>query len=95
VRETGGAFVSVSDEQIIQAIPELAQSTGVFAEPAGAAAYAGLKQAVADGVIRSPEKVAVLVTGSGLKDIRSAMKSVGTAVRVAPVLEAVRAVVQP
>ncbi len=93
VRETGGAFVRVSDDQIIQAIPELAQATGVFAEPAGAAAYAGLKQAVAEGRVRSSESVAVLVTGSGLKDIRSAMKSVGSAVRVTPSLEAVRAVV--
>ncbi len=94
VRETGGAFVSVSDDQIIQAIPELAQATGVFAEPAGAAAYAGLKQAVADGVVRTVETVAIIVTGNGLKDVRSAMKSVGTAVRVAPRLEAVRAVVE-
>ena len=64
----------------------------MFAEPAGAASYAGLKQAVADGVIKSDESVAILVTGSGLKDIRSAMQTVGEADRVAPELAAVRAV---
>ena len=91
VRETQGAYISVTDEQILAAIPVLAQGCGVFAEPAGAAAYAGLQQAVADGVVRADESVAMIVTGSGLKDIRSAMKSVGQAVRVKPSVEAVRA----
>lgn len=90
VRATDGAYVSVTDDQIVAAIPELAQGSGVFAEPAGAAAYAGLKQAVAEQIIRPDERVAVLVTGSGLKDIRTAMKSVGQAVRVQPTLDAVR-----
>ncbi len=92
VRDTGGAYISVTDDQILAAIPELAQGSGVFAEPAGAASYAGLKQAISDDLIASTDRVAILVTGSGLKDIRSAMKSVGQAVRVAPNLEAVRAV---
>lgn len=91
VRQTDGAFISVTDDLILAAIPELAQGAGVFAEPAGAAAYAGLKQAVLDGVVTSEDSVAVLVTGSGLKDIRGAMKSVGQAQRVAPSLDAVRA----
>ena len=90
VRETDGAFVRVTDDEILAAIPELAQGCGVFAEPAGAASYAGLKQAVAAGYVQADDRVAVLVTGSGLKDIRSAMKSVGSAQRVAPDLEAVR-----
>jgi len=94
VRETGGAYVSVSDDEIITAIPELAQGCGVFAEPAAAAAYAGFKQAVADGVIRPEERAALLITGSGLKDIRAAMRSVGEAARVAPTLDAVRAAVE-
>lgn len=92
VRETNGAYVSVSDDAIIDAIPELAQGCGVFAEPAGAAAYAGFKEAVNQGIVGPEDRVALLVTGSGLKDIRSAMRSVGQAVRVAPSLDAVRAV---
>ncbi len=91
VRETGGAFVAVTDDAILAAIPELAQGCGVFAEPAGAAAYAGLKQALQAGFIQSQDRVAVLVTGSGLKDIRSAMRTVGEAPRIAPSLDAVRA----
>jgi threonine synthase len=77
VRETGGAYVRVTDEQILAAIPVLAQATGVFAEPAASAAYAGLAQAVADGQVAPDERVVVLCTGSGLKDVVSARKSVG------------------
>lgn len=90
VRQTEGAYVGVSDDQIVAAIPELARGSGVFAEPAGAAVYAGLKQALTNDLISPDESVALLVTGSGLKDIRTAMQAVGQAVRVAPNLDAVR-----
>ncbi len=75
VRESGGAFVTVSDEAILQAIPELAQKTGVFAEPAGAAAYAGLRKAAAQGLVSPDDRIVVINTGSGLKDVTSAMKA--------------------
>mgnify|MGYP005837380897 CR=1 FL=1 len=91
VRETGGAFVRVSDQEILAAIPELAQGCGVFAEPAGAASYAGLKRALEGGHVQPGDRVAVLVTGNGLKDIRSAMQAVGRARRVTPDLDSVRA----
>ena len=74
VRESQGAFVTVSDEAILGAIPELAQMTGVFAEPAAAAAYAGLRRAVELGLVSPEERIVVLSTGSGLKDVASAMK---------------------
>ncbi len=92
VRETGGAFLRVSDEEIVAAIPTLAQGVGVFAEPAAAAAYAGLVQAVERGLVGSEDRVVVLSTGSGLKDIATAMKSVGEPVVVEPELAAVRRV---
>jgi threonine synthase len=76
VRETGGAYVRVDDEQILAAIPALARGCGVFAEPAAAAAYAGLVEAVEQGLVRSDDHVVVLATGSGLKDVASAMKAV-------------------
>jgi threonine synthase len=90
VRETGGAYVRVSDDEIVAAIPALAQGAGVFAEPAAAAAYAGLVKAVAQGLMQADERVVVLSTGSGLKDIKTAMKSVGEPVVVAPALSDVR-----
>ncbi|HEX9118317.1 MAG TPA: threonine synthase [Anaerolineae bacterium] len=76
VRETNGAYIKVTDEEILAAIPVLARGSGVFAEPAGAAAYAGLAKAVADGLVDPEERIVVLSTGNGLKDIASARKSV-------------------
>jgi threonine synthase len=56
VRETGGAYIKVGDEDILAAIPVLARGSGVFAEPAAAAAYAGLVKAVErpDGPTNAP-----------------------------------------
>jgi threonine synthase len=91
VRETGGAFIRVEDEEILAAIPALARGCGVFAEPAAAAAYAGLIKAVEQGLVRPDDKVVVLATGSGLKDVASAIKAVkAQPVTVEPTLEAVR-----
>ena len=81
VRDSGGAFVRVSDEHILAAIPILAQGVGVFAEPAAAAAYAGLLEAVDRGLIHADERVVVLSTGTGLKDVPAAMRAVDGAGR--------------
>jgi threonine synthase len=76
VRETDGAYLQVGDQEILAAIPALARGCGVFAEPAGAAAYAGLLKALDEELVRPDERIVVLVTGNGLKDVASAMKSV-------------------
>jgi threonine synthase len=96
VRETDGAYLQVSDQEILAAIPALARGCAVFAEPAGAAAYAGLLKALDQGLAHPDERIVVLVTGSGLKDVSSAMRSVqqvGTQPHyVAPDLEDVKRV---
>ncbi|MFN2124586.1 MAG: pyridoxal-phosphate dependent enzyme, partial [Candidatus Promineifilaceae bacterium] len=98
VKETDGAYVSVSDDEILDAIPAMARLSGVFGEPAGATAYAGLVKAVNDGLVDASDRVIVLNTGNGLKDIASAMTAVdqiGTvAHRVAPDLEDVKRVME-
>jgi threonine synthase len=98
VKETDGAYVSVNDDEILNAIPAMARLSGVFGEPAGATAYAGLVKAVDEGLVGVNDSVVVLNTGNGLKDIASAMTAVnqiGTvAHRVAPDLEDVKRVMQ-
>jgi len=76
VKETGGAYISISDDDILRAVPELARGAGVFAEPAGAASYAGFVTAVDQRLISRDEKIVVLNTGNGLKDVAGAMKAV-------------------
>jgi threonine synthase len=90
VRETGGVFLRVSDAEIVAAIPALAQGCGVFAEPAAAAAYAGLVKAVERDLVAPDESIVVLATGSGLKDISTAIKSVGEPTVIKPDLSEVR-----
>ncbi len=94
VIDTGGGYVTVPDDEILRAIPDLAQRTGVFAEPAAAAAYAGLPAALDAGLVAADERIVVLSTGSGLKDIGGAMRGVaaqgGAAHRVSPSLEALQ-----
>jgi len=89
VVETGGAYLRVDDQQILDAIPALARGCGVFAEPAAAAAYAGLIQAVEDGLVTIKDRIVVLSTGSGLKDARAAIQAVAQPPVIAPKLAAV------
>lgn len=90
VRATGGEFLTVSDEAILAAIRELGREAAVFAEPAAAAAYAGLSEAVRRGLVQDDERIVLLITGSGLKDVRAARQSVGDPPVIAPTLDAVR-----
>jgi threonine synthase len=82
--DSGGRGVKVGDEEIIAAIPELARATGVFAEPAAAAAFAGFKAMRATGVIKSDERVLLMLTGNGLKDVDAARSAVKEPLRVRP-----------
>ena len=91
VTETGGVFLTVTDAEILRAIPAMARGCGVFAEPAGAASFAGLVKAVRSGLVIADERIVVLATGSGLKDIRAVTQAVGKARRVKPSLNAVKA----
>jgi threonine synthase len=68
VAASQGAFLAVSDAAIIEAIGLLARLAGVFAEPSGAAALAGIPAALELGLLAKDEKIAVMVTGHGLKD---------------------------
>ena len=91
VRESGGAFITVSDEAILAAILPLARLGGVFAEPAGAAAYAGLATAVQGGVVSTEATVVVINTGSGLKDISAVRQVTGEPTVIPLEVDAVRA----
>ncbi|MHA1866064.1 MAG: threonine synthase, partial [Candidatus Heimdallarchaeaceae archaeon] len=71
VAESGGYYISVSDEAILNAISELGKETGLFAEPAAAAPYAGLKELIAEEKISREDSVCVVITGNGLKDIKA------------------------
>ena len=88
-QHTDGTYITVSDDEIIKAIAELGLQ-GVFPEPAGAAAYAGLVKGSSLGVVGGDDPVLALNTGSGLKDVRAALQAVTSAPVIEPTLEAVK-----
>ncbi len=90
ILETQGTTLTVTDEEILSAQARLAAASGVFTEPAGAAAFAGLVklQASADALPRDAT-VVVLATGHGLKDIDAPLSRVAIPPAIEPVLDAV------
>jgi threonine synthase len=56
---------------------EVGRRAGLFGEPAGVAGFAGLRAARATGVIGAKQSALVVLTGSGLKDTKSAIRAAG------------------
>jgi threonine synthase len=67
IRETNGVVLAVSDEQILEA-KAVIDASGVGCEPASAASVSGVRQLVAEGTIRSDDRVVAILTGHVLKD---------------------------
>jgi threonine synthase len=74
VQSTGGFFMDVSEDEIINAMRRLPIETAVMGEPAAAAAYAGLIKARSEDMLPDSLYAAVFVTGNGLKDTQTAQK---------------------
>lgn len=72
LRENKGQTVVVSDNEILHAQKELSEQTGLFAEPAAAASYAGYLQL--QSILKKGSLSVLLITGTGLKDIDAASK---------------------
>jgi threonine synthase len=67
IRESGGAAVSVTDEEIMETVRTLGRE-GAFVEPTGAVATAGIKHLADEKIVDNNETIVTLLTGSGLKD---------------------------
>ncbi len=91
VKDSGGAWIAVSDDEILDAMRLLGRTEGVFGEPAGVTATAGVKAAVVRGIIKSNESVTVVSTGSGLKDVKNAMTAAGEPFQCEPDIKALEA----
>ncbi len=87
VSATMGAWIAVPDEAILAAMKKMGEKEGVFGEPAGVTSYAGVEQAVSQGIIKPDETVTCICSGSGLKDVVNALKAAGEPIRSRPDLE--------
>ena len=82
IRESRGLAVNVSDREIMEAQQLLGRSCGVFGEPAGVTATAGVKKLCEQGILGREETVVSVVTGNGLKDVANAIKAYGEPISI-------------
>ncbi len=80
IKDSNGITVNVSDDEIRDAQRYLAKNAGVFGEPAGVTATAGLIKLKKAGILDKGAIIVSIVTGNGLKDIDSAIKNVSSPV---------------
>ncbi|MEM7587533.1 MAG: threonine synthase [Acidobacteriota bacterium] len=90
IRASQGAGVAVSDDAIVEAIARLARLSGVFAEPGAAAPRAGRETAHEAGLVETGERVVLLITGTGLKDVPAAARAITRPAPIPPRLDALR-----
>jgi threonine synthase len=95
VRESGGYAEEATNEEIIEAIQLLAQTEGIFAEPAGGITVAVLKKLIENGRIPNDERVVCFVTGNGLKTPKAIESYTPRPIQLQPNLPAFQAVVKP
>ena len=94
VRQSDGAFVSATDDQIAEAVRRTGRLAGVFAEPAAAAAVAGIAVARVQGILDGKSSVVAMITGNGLKDVAGALRAVGGPHEIPPDLGSVTTLVE-
>ena len=91
VSAANGAWIAVSDEDILATMGILGRSEGVFGEPAGVTASAGVMRAERQSIIKPNETESTIRTGSGLKDVKNALRAAGRPHKCAPSIEALEA----
>jgi threonine synthase len=93
IRDANGLIVTASDEAILDAM-RLAGQHGVFAEPAAAAALAAVLSAIDSKLVGAQDRVLVMITGSGLKDTRSAIRAGGRPIPIQPNINSVERILE-
>ena len=91
--QTDGAYITVTDGEISQAISDLGKA-GIFSEPAAATAFGGIIKARSKSLISAQDPVLGLLTGSGLKDVKAAMQAAGEAPVIEPNLASLKEVIR-
>jgi threonine synthase len=88
IRRTGGAAESVTDAEVVDAIRLLAETEGLFTEPAGGVTVGALRKLAQAGVIGPDEVTVAYITGIGLKAIEAVEHAVVASITIKPTLAA-------
>jgi threonine synthase len=87
VRESGGWGESVTDKEILEGIHLLAQTEGIFTEPAGGTEVAVTKKLIQNGKIPREESIVISITGNGYKTLEAVAASVEKPLTITATLE--------
>jgi len=85
-RRTGGAVESVTDDETVEAIRLLAETEGLFTEPAGGVTVGVLRKLAGAGVIGPDEVTVAYITGIGLKALEAVEQIVERVITIRPTL---------
>ena len=91
MQETGGGAEMATDQEIVDGIQLLAETEGIWTEPAGGTTIACLKRLVDSGFIRRDEETVAYITGIGLKAIEAVIDETEEPIRAPASFEAVSA----
>lgn len=94
VRKSGGFFISVSDQEVVDTIRLLGAKEGLFVEPAGAVSAAGLRKAMSENRLSGLHRAVCVLTGHGLNAPQAIFDSQELPAVVAPEIEAVETYLQ-
>ena len=85
-----GEWLSVTDDDIVNASKILARNTGIFAEPAASTAFAGMLCYQKNQKLLTKQRVVVLLTGSGLKDLKAVSSVINIPNAIEPTIDSLR-----
>ena len=83
MEQTGGAGVTATDAEIVEAIGLLAECEGIFAETAGGVTIAGLRNALDQGLLDPERSTVAFITGGGLKTVEAVEGALAPPIAVA------------
>ncbi|MGE5589503.1 MAG: threonine synthase [Bacillota bacterium] len=92
LRQSGGTVVSVTDEEAVKAQVELARTDGLFAEPSSAVTLAAIAKLVVRGELSEDAQVVAILSGSGLREVQTAVDTIRPVITEATVAEALERV---
>ena len=92
LRAHGGDCGSVSDDEVLECIGLLARTEGIFAETAGGATIAALRQMIERGTIDPEKSIVAIISGHGLKTLDAIVETATVTATIRPSLAEAEAV---
>ena len=93
IEDSSGAAVAVTEDAMLEAQKQLAKFEGVLAEPAGATVIAAVSQLIDNGIVEADERIVCVITGAGLKDVKSMQVGIPEPPTIGPTTQELRNII--